>query len=96
MTSKSSRTLRIERPPYVPGGGDPATKLIPESVQVEIVESEKGTPLANLIDLFAGYSGTVTDYFGQVIPVSLERWRSADPATIKVHVRLRYKNRIWQ
>jgi hypothetical protein len=93
MTNEKPSGFQVTRPPYVEGGGDPRQKLIPKSVRLEIIEDPRGTPLTNLINAFGGYTGFVTDYFGQAIPASIERWRSADPTKVKVAIQLTYDNR---
>jgi hypothetical protein len=75
------------------GGGNLREKMIPESVTAEVVASATGSPLARMIERLGGYSGTVTDMFDQEVPVSLEKWRAADPETTKVVLKLRYEPR---
>ncbi len=59
-------------------GLDPA-KVLPESVKAEVREDPDGVPVANFVEVFGGYEGTVTDPFGRELSVSLAKWRHAPP-----------------
>ena len=72
-------------------GLDPAT-IIPESVKAEVFEDPDGVPVANFIEAFGGYQGTVTDPFGRELSVSLEKWRHA-PAETRLVLSITYKAR---
>ncbi len=85
--------ISIHMEPTMFGGGDQRQELIPESVVAEVVESATGSPLARLIERLGGYTGTITDPFDQQVPVSLEKFRSADPKKTRVVLKLRYQLR---
>ena len=61
------------------------------SMTVAVVEDANGSPLSGYIERLGGYTGVVTDPFGEERPVSLERWRHADPTKVRVRIELRYQ-----
>lgn len=65
--------------PRSPKTGDDPKTIIPESMQVRIVEAADGVPLTSFVKEFGGFHGIVVDPAGNEHEVSLEQWRNADP-----------------
>lgn len=66
----------------------------PATVTATVEEDEKeGTPLAGYIERFGGFNGVVIDAFDTELPISLEKWRNADPQKTRLRIALRYAPR---
>ena len=71
---------------------DPST-IIPESMQVRIIEASDGVPVASFVKEFGGYEGVVIDPIGKEHSVSLEPWRNADPEKTKLVLEYEFRVR---
>ena len=71
---------------------DPST-IIPESMQVRIVEASDAVPVDNFVKEFGGYEGIVIDPTGREHNVSLEQWRNADPKETKIVLEYEFRVR---
>ena len=69
---------------------DPKT-IIPESMQLRIVEAEDGVPVVNFLKEFGGYDGVVIDPLGKEHAVSLAQWRDADPNKTRIVLEFEFR-----
>src|SRR5256885_14452453 len=70
-----------------------ASDILPETVQVEIIEGPDGTTFDKMVALLGGIDGIVVDPIGQRHSVSLQRWVNANHSKVRLGVSVTYQIR---
>ena len=67
--------------------------ILPETVVVEIIETEGGATFNSMVERLGGVDGIVVDQVGQRHAVSMRNWLGVDHTRLRFAVSVRYEIR---